>query len=113
MPSIQFVFNHVLEPIPSIFLSFSKHTYIFNVQENHSRYLARHHFLNYRVPLNIFFTKADIHTVGGIVTVLRELTQRKFSFKCRLYTHSTIYEYLEDLRKKLGYIMLNYSFFNL
>ena len=91
---IQVYTNHLLQRVPAISFVVKDHKYLFNIPEHHERFQKIFHLRRIKVPLFIFFTKASISTVGGILTYIAELHERNFGLQCRFFVHDKIYRYI-------------------
>jgi len=61
----------------------------------------------------IFFTKTSTETVAGLNGFMLSIFESKFCEDTKLYVSDEMYKYLEEVRYKMGFKILPYSYSNL
>ena len=111
---IQVISNNPLQKVPSILINAENFKYIWNIPEHFNRFIEIHHLTNLKPPIAVFFTKACINSMGGLIPFLAEGVKSRLSANAsRFYVRGRMYDYMRELRYKLGVLMLPYSYFNL
>lgn len=109
---VQLIENYLRQEIPTIILTIEKQKYIFNFPTCFQRFIKDHRQKFPKGPV-IFFTKASADTLAGLSGFMLTIFESKLCEDTKLYLPDSIYRYLEQLRYKMGFKVLPYSYSNL
>ena len=109
---LQLLENYLKQEVPTIILTIEKEKYIFNMPTCFQRFI-KDHKQKFPKGSNIFFTKASTDTLAGLSGFMLTLFESKFCVDTKLFLSDEIYEYLEEMRYKMGFKILPYSYSHL
>lgn len=109
---VQLIENYLKQEVPTIILTVEKQKYIFNFPTCFQRFIKDH---KQKFPKGsvIFFTRASSETLAGLSGFMLTIFESKLCQDTRLYVPDSIFHYLEQVRYKMGFKILPYSYSNL
>ena len=109
---VQLIENYLRQDIPTIILTVEKQKYVFNMPTCFQRFI-KDHKQKFPKASNIFFTKTNTDTLAGLSGTLLTIFENKFCQDTKLYVSDELFQYLEQIRYKMGFKILPYSYSNL
>lgn len=109
---LQLIENYLNQEVPTIILTIEKQKYIFNMASCFQRFI-KDHKQKFPSGSRIFFTKSNTDTLAGLSGFMLTIFENKNCQDTKLYVNNELYEYLEEIRYKMGFKMLPYSYTNL
>ena len=109
---LQLLENYLKQEIPTIILTIDKEKYIFNMPTCFQRFIKDHR-QKFPKGSNIFFTKASTDTLAGLSGFMLTIFESGYSVDSKLFLSDKIYQYMEEMRYKMGFKILPYSYSNL
>lgn len=109
---VQLIENYLKQGIPTIILTIEKNKYLFNFPSCFQRFIKDHR-QKFPKGSHIFFTKTTTDTLAGLSGFLLTIFESKICQDTKLYVSDELYHYLEQVRYKMGFKILPYSYSNL
>lgn len=109
---LQLIENYAKQEVPTLILTIDKDKYIFNIPSCFQRFI-RDHKQKFPKGSNIFFTKASADTIAGLSGFMLTIFQSGICVDTKLFLNEELYCYMEEMRYKMGFKILPYSYSNL
>lgn len=109
---IQLIENYLKQEIPTLVLTIDKQKYVFNMPSCFQRFV-KDHKQKFPKGSNIFFTKVNTDTLAGLSGFMLTIFESRFCQDTKLFVSDELYQYLEQVRYKMGFKILPYSYSNL
>jgi hypothetical protein len=108
---VQLIENFIGQEIPTIIVSTDHQKYIVNLPSSFQRFTKEHRI---RLPsgANYFFTKIASSTIAGLTGMLLTLFEGGYSCNSKIYTNENMFNYLEQLRYKMGFKLIPVSYYS-
>lgn len=100
------------QEIPTIIITVEKQKYIFNVPTCFQRFIKDHR-QKFPKGSSFFFTKTTTEALAGLSGFMLTIYEAKLCEDSKLFVSNSMYHYLEQVRYKMGFKILPYSYSNL
>ena len=109
---LQLLENYLKQEIPTIILTIDKEKYIFNMPTCFQRFIKDHR-QKFPKGSKIFFTKASADSMAGLSGFMLTIFESRICVDTKLFLNEEMYHYMEEMRYKMGFKILPYSYSNL
>lgn len=106
---VQLVESYLKQEIPTILITTDTNKYVFNVPSSFQRF-TRENRIKLPTMAHYFFTKSTTATITGLTGLLLSLYERGDSCHSKLYLDDKLYNYMDELRYKMGFKVVPISY---